>query len=209
MKLKRILIITLVLLAILTIGAVSASNDTNFNEELTVKNLDGDDFSNSIDDFKDNVENEEVNVVSDVLSDSIQNDRGNNLSLGESYDIQASSNDDVLEDVVDPNSFAQLQYLINITDSYGQLPLSNNFIGDNANWVTIDRPLTIDGRGFTVDANKTSYIFTITTTEHITLKNINFLNGIAAIWCDCGADLTVSNCNFENCSISILVMVLV
>ena len=51
MKIKNIMLVYIVLLAILTIGAVSASNETNFNETLTVNDVDEVSCDTSDDDY--------------------------------------------------------------------------------------------------------------------------------------------------------------
>lgn len=68
--------------------------------------------------------------------------------------------------------------------------------------IVIDRPLTVDGCGHTIDARKYGRIFNITS-DNVILKNINFENAYidfvhgGAIY-SIGKNLTILNCSFKD-----------
>lgn len=72
----------------------------------------------------------------------------------------------------------------------------------HANGITIDKAVTIDGCGHTIDAKKLARIFNITV-QGVILKNINFVNAYVD-YANGGAictngDLTLINCSFSDC----------
>ena len=72
MKFRKIMLVTLLLLAVITIGAVSASDDTDFNETLTVDDVDEVSVDASVDDdVISESDDDEVVAVSeeDIVSD--------------------------------------------------------------------------------------------------------------------------------------------
>ena len=80
------------------------------------------------------------------------------------------------------------------TDFYFESVYDSAFV----NGIVINRPVTINGNGITIDARGKGRIFNVTA-ENVTLKNINFING--KIEGDGGAVIfygegTVINCNF-------------
>jgi len=83
--------------------------------------------------------------------------------------------------------------------------LNNDYIYKNDSsfkeGIVIDRDMTIDGQGHSIDATRLSRIFNITS-DNAVLKNIVFKNGNTdgcggAIYSTC-ANLTIVNCTFEN-----------
>lgn len=69
---------------------------------------------------------------------------------------------------------------INETPEGGVLVLDRNYIYVNGSnkGILISKPITIDGAGHTLDGNRLSRIFNITS-DDVVLKNINFINGNA------------------------------
>ncbi|WP_458405144.1 hypothetical protein, partial [Methanobrevibacter sp.] len=72
--------------------------------------------------------------------------------------------------------------------------------------VIIDKNVTIDGHGFTVDALFISRIFNIQA-DNVMLKNINFVHGNSTVYDYGGAifannvsNIQIINCGFENCT---------
>lgn len=67
--------------------------------------------------------------------------------------------------------------------------------------IYIDKAITIDGKGHTIDACSYGRTFIITS-DNVTLKNITFINGYVndygAAICNAGDNLLISNCNFRN-----------
>lgn len=81
------------------------------------------------------------------------------------------------------------------------------YVNGSNKGILITKPITIDGAGHTLDGNLLSRMFNITS-DNVTLKNINFINGNAygryggiagggAIYWN-GANGLVLNCNFTN-----------
>ncbi|WP_305515056.1 hypothetical protein [Methanobrevibacter sp. V14] len=102
------------------------------------------------------------------------------------------------------SAFADLQNLIDITPDGGALNLYQNYAyepGDNV--ITINKPITINGQGHTLDGKSASSIFCIKGNP-VTLKNIRFINannivtdyGGAIDWF--GDNANLNNCHFEN-----------
>ena len=137
MKLKKIMLVTFVLLAILTIGAASAADDT-ISEDLAV--------SDDVD---------EVSVDASVDCDVISEDSG--------VEVAASSEDDVISDgnstIGDENTQVELQNKIENTAEGDTLVLDKDyaFTGPvsegNPIGISINKAITIDGKGHTIDAN--------------------------------------------------------
>ena len=107
---------------------------------------------------------------------------------------------------ISDGSFAELMDKINNADNY--LKLDKNYIhsvNDSKYGISIDKPITIDGNGFSIDGNSYSRGFTIYGNK-IILKNIIFKNfntkGIndygGAIDC-CADNIMLKDCTFINC----------
>ena len=127
--------------------------------------------------------------------------RYNVYHLNDSYYTYAEKNGTFTGGVGD---FNLLQRLINGTDSVLTLDRNYTFtIGWDENLIEgilIDKPITINGNGYTIDANGKSRIFAIIS-DNVVLKNIAFVNGNTT---DSGGAVyflyggTVANCNFTN-----------
>ena len=106
------------------------------------------------------------------------------------------------------DSFTTLQAKISRAMEGSELLLYHDYNYDDTKdsalmgGIVIDRDLTIDGQGFTVDAKNTGRIFKIDdNTKNIVLKNINFVNAVgddgAAVYANCN-NIEIINCTFEN-----------
>jgi len=78
------------------------------------------------------------------------------------------------------------------------------YSGNNNTGITIDRSITIEGKGnnVVIDAKGTNRIFTIENGNTVTLKNLKFINGKSAgdggaIY-NSGSTLSISGCTFNN-----------
>ena len=108
-----------------------------------------------------------------------------------------------LED--EPFSFNYLQKLINIARD-NQIHLTHNYnyqYGDATNGVVINKELTINGHGYTIDGKYMARIFVIR--EDTILNNVIMVNAIASdgyyggcINHDSGS-LEINDCTFDNC----------
>ena len=105
-------------------------------------------------------------------------------------------------------TFEELYLKINQTSDILVLDKDYYYFNGTNKGILISKPITIDGAGHTLNARKLSRIFNITS-DNVTLKNINFINGNAfgryftkyvgggAIYWS-GANGLVENCNFTN-----------
>ena len=110
--------------------------------------------------------------------------------------------------VEDNGTFTALQQKIDGAEVNSTIVFPNNYYHENdysANGISISKSLTIDGNGFTIDANNHARIFNITGAT-VTLQNINFVNGNAAfagaVYCKDSNNLTILNCSFSNNHVS-------
>ena len=60
MKFKKIMLVSIILLAILTVGAVSANDDVDFNETLTVEQTQEASITASFDDNLNDVKDDDI-----------------------------------------------------------------------------------------------------------------------------------------------------
>lgn len=191
MKYGKLMPVMLVLLAILTIGAVSASH---------------------MDDA--------VNMDENALSYDVGADGMDAPSYGDADsldEVAAENDDDVLsgegnEALLDsPGTFTDLnsslsgQSNVKLNKSYIYTPgIDDGFSGDFSG-ILLDDTITIDGDGHTIDGGNAVRAFVVK--EHnVIFKNINFKNchaiylGGGALWWEYGDNGTVINCTFDNCS---------
>lgn len=102
-------------------------------------------------------------------------------------------------------TFKDLNSEISKAEAGDTIVLDSDYVynsGFTNNGITINKKLTIDGNGYTLDAKKSGRIFSITA-DNVILKNIIFVNGYksdgaGAISCSIASKLTISNCTFKN-----------
>ena len=121
-------------------------------------------------------------------------------------DTLSISNEENLAATVDfdGTTFSQLQSKINSANNYDTIVLTKNVKQDGSSPIFIDKPITIDGRGFTIDGNNNGRMMTITG-ANVTLKNISFINGydhefmfgVGAIYWN-APNALLTHCNFTN-----------
>lgn len=155
------------------------------------------------------------NNVQEMLNNEIQNNEI--LSLSEDNTTLSASNTDndtlslsntdnnVLGDAGDRTA---LSTLISHADPGSVVCLPNDYkftTGYSSTaGISINKNLTIDGQGYTIDANELGRIFNINTINcNVTLKNIIFKNanyggGVGGAIYFKGSSLTVENCTFES-----------
>ncbi len=104
-------------------------------------------------------------------------------------------------------TFTQVQLLINESEAGAIIVIPNDIIYnpyvdddyDYTNGIIINKNITIDGNGTTIDANKTYRIFTIAEGVTVTIANLTMKNGKAddkgAAILTSAKDLTLSACN--------------
>ena len=164
---KKILILTLILLALFTIAGVSAGD---VNDSV----ISGEDDSH-------------------IELTAMENNIDENQAVGENNIIDEEDN----------GTFTALQQKIDNAEDNSTIIFENNYTYDDefmADGILINKNLTIDGKGYTINASRQSGIFNIAA-NNVVLKNINFINSCSdlggAIICDYG-NLTIENCNFTN-----------
>jgi hypothetical protein len=102
-------------------------------------------------------------------------------------------------------TFADLAALIDNVEEGDTLELTEDYINDgsvSSEGITISKPITIDGKGYTLDANGQSRIFNVAA-SNVKLKDIVFENGFSAenggALIITGDNVEVENCIFEDC----------
>ena len=97
------------------------------------------------------------------------------LSLNDLISSNSTTQNDILASS-EPKTFTKLQE--EITGAGDTLKLDSNYKrveGDNE--ITISKDITIDGNGFTIDANKQGIIFKINNGCTVNLNNLTLANG--------------------------------
>ena len=162
-----------------------------------------------------------VSIAGVSAADDLNQTNDNNaLSLSADDDIVASR---------DGGTFTDLQNKINTAPEGSTITLENNymyveavdshyesdpffedeFVDDDISTsypVIIDKPLTINGNGFTIDGNYLSQIFQIETEGTVVLNNINFINAFSDSRggsIESLGNLVVNSCNFIGSSTKI------
>ena len=130
------------------------------------------------------------------------------LSQNNKEIISQNEHEDVINDMNDA-TFADLQDKINNGYVYSTITLDKNYTYEGtgySNGITISQPITIDGKGHTINAQGKARIFKIQS-NNVILKNITFTNGQtqgaaldgqggAIFWQ--GSEGEVSHCTFIN-----------
>ena len=190
MKSNKIIIVSLLLLAVLTMGVVSAS------EDLTADGVT--DESTGLSDVNDDLNSNTGD--GDIVSSS-------HLNNDDDSSIRSDKNR-----IADDNegNFSDIQTLIDNANENDTIELSGNYIGSET--LNVDKALTIKGKGATLYAKGLPHVFNINA-NNVVLKNINFVNcyvspfgeffdKVGGVICWYGANGTLSNCSFVNCSSS-------
>ena len=181
---SRIIFVTLLLFILINLACVSAiDNQTADIGALNAQNI---------------LEDENVDLYSQVEQ--------SNLTSYNSNDDDNIISDETLGD--SPYTFTQLNQLISGASKGSTVTLSNDYkynpSTDSAlvGGITIDKSLTINGQGHTLDGNGQAaifYIYDFMTHPEVTIKNTNFINsGETAVNYGAFTVGTVENCVFIN-----------
>ena len=108
-----------------------------------------------------------------------------------------------LDKYIVSGTFAEVQYRINTTENNGILNLKNKeyTADENDTTIVINKNITINGQGATLNGNNSLRIMSIDNGMSVTLENMTFINGNTS---DNGGgifnkgDLIVDDCNFKN-----------
>ena len=158
---SKIIIFCLILCLIFSISTVSATelNETD-NQAISISQ------ENTLGITQDNVSN----TLGVYSNDEEVLTAGNS----DSGSVLKATNDDTT------GSFADLENLIKL--SSGTIILQQNYEykgTTDTKGITIDKSITIDGNGYTINGNSQSYAFKVTQ-DNVTIKNINIINGYSA-----------------------------
>ena len=200
MNIKRYLYILLIFLVLVSLSAVSAADD-NANGIISVDDNDELILDEAIDDDVSNANNNyDEELILETPAD----------------DLVGSENDATPLKEGATGSFSDLNKLINEDfSSNDTITLNGNYKysdGDDAfvHGIVINRGVTIDGNGFTLDGSNSARMFNVNTNNEVIIKNLNFINGHAtgeniayfkdggAIYSSNSANSKVINCNFTN-----------
>ena len=200
MNIKRYLYILLIFLVLVSLSAVSAADD-NANGIISVDDNDELILDEAIDDDVSSANNNyDEELILETPAD----------------DLVGSENDATPLKEGATGSFSDLNKLINEDfSSNDTITLSSNYKysdGDDdfVHGIVINRGVTIDGNGFTLDGSNSARMFDVETNSEVIIKNINFINGHAtgeniayfkdggAIYSSNSANSKVINCNFTN-----------
>jgi predicted outer membrane repeat protein len=187
MKIKgHIYILLILLVCIISISAVSATDDTasdiistNDNEEIVLDD----------------------NLNDDVISTDNSED-GKLLLEDNTEELISNENEKPLSEP-DDGTFQALQNKINA--GYGTtITLENDYKcedGFNREGIEIANAITIDGKGHKIDAQGKGRIFKVNIyCDNVILKNITFLNGNNALGGAISFDSDNKNCLVSNCT---------
>ena len=187
---KNLLILFLISILIISVGAVSAADDSGTSDN--VINAEASTELNAIDDSP----SIEDSNQDDVLSVNEENDELE--ESGDSTPLKATV-------TVSGNTFKDIQNAIDNADYGDTIRLNGTYYGSGSE-ITIDygQKVSLVGNGkTTLDAKGLSRILTISQSG-VVIKNINFINGNASVDFDGGAvywrgsDGLLENCSFIN-----------
>ena len=184
---RKFLILLCLILFIVSIAGVSATEDVN---QIV------DDGAN---DLVSNVDILSVSAVEDV-NQTIDDDA---LSVSEDVDVISAKDD---------GTFTALQKKIDEAVEGSEINLENDYRSGEYEGMSITKSLTINGNGHTIDAQNNGYIFDIES-DNVVLKNINFINahliyqiptkGYGAAVNIHANNTIIQDCNFRNNSIQL------
>ena len=147
------------------------------------------------------------------------NTTSDNLAATEDTNLELNENDDFedklgIDESTTPLSgpgnssgkFADLKTLISGATAGDTVILTEDYCkeSDFYDLISIDKELTIDGQGHTLDANNTRDIIRIDNAQNVKLKNIQFVNvkgnsSTAVYWAYGSDNGLIENCTFTNC----------
>ncbi len=126
-----------------------------------------------------------VSMAGVSASDSNQTDDA--LGVSDSGDVLGTN----------PETFSDLQSIINGNESGAIINLTNDYVANGVDGVVIDKELTINGNGHILDAEKKNYVFKLSTSSKVTLNDLIFTNSSsAAVY----SNNVETNTEFNNCT---------
>ena len=133
--------------------------------------------------------------------------QGNEISVNDnSQSMEQSGNEEIISES-DDGSFTALKSKIDNAPANSTITLENNYeyLNENMRYgIPIEKPITIDGQGKTIDAKQAAKFFEIKSAG-VVLKNIIFVNGICSSTSHDGGGIywegdnaVIFNCSFVN-----------
>ena len=175
---KRLFFISIILLIVVSIGAVSASDalsDNNVNYEGSG--------------------NENIIIDADSGDGTDEGSGGESTNSDDSSESDNSEGDDQTEIVqVSGDTFEDIQNAVLSSKENSVIRLNGNYQG-NGNYIYINKNLTLEGENATLDARGLSGI--ILSEKAIILKNIIFKNADVKEAVYIEGNATIINCTFE------------
>ena len=190
---NKILIFIILIIALLSISVASAT-ESSINATDTVSTCD--DSSTEVVTFtydentsldvapKDNIEtsSQDVKTFNSISNENTLDEAKSSNTIFSNNDLISSSNPPTQNDIVaneetTPKTFTDLNKTIT-SNTNSTLKLDSNYKRvDGDNEITISKDITIDGNGFTIDANKQGIIFKINNGCTVNLNNLTLANG--------------------------------
>ena len=191
-KILVVLVFLLVLFSIATVGAADLNDDIQSIDSDQIQISDNSNMEESIDD--------------DILDS--QESYGEDAPVGsqESFnDLNNQESDDEVYSDGSPSTFIDLESQVNATEEEEVLSLTNDYVATGKVCVRVNKGITIDGQGHTIDCTgNNGYVFYSAMGE-VTLKNLiiknsanNLLKLGGTIFLEKTAEWTIINCTFEN-----------
>ena len=155
------MLLAIFFVSLLVISAVSAT-DNDANDVVNV------------------VDNDTNDVVSikEISNDIFNTEDDNDVEITQNSDSLLSSDETNKLNAID-GTYPQLQNKINMAEAGSVITLTQNYSFGNDydyyNGVLIDKPITIDGNGITIDARYANGIFRITA-DNVIIKNLKFIS---------------------------------
>ena len=190
---NKILIFIILIIALLSISVASAT-ESSINATDTVSTCD--DSSTEVVTFtydentsldvapKDNIEtsSQDVKTFNSISNENTLDEAKSSNTIFSNNDLISSSNPPTQNDIVaneetTPKTFTDLNKTIT-SNTNSTLKLDSNYKRvDGDNEITISKDITIDGNGFTIDANKLGNIFNVDKEYTLSLTNVTLANG--------------------------------
>ena len=181
---KVILILSLFFILILSLGLVSASNNTNDLIDIT---------------YNDNriTENIEISDCDSNSANDLNQDVESNLAIDSSYSSMGIIRSDGVISSNDANDLKDIQNLIDQSNENDTITLSGTYRGDSK--IIVNKSLNIvgDKSGTTFDGKFLTQILDVHS-PNVLLKNIRFINSNGISVAINNKNVTINNCSFEN-----------
>ena len=222
---KKILLISIFIITLLTISAVSAATDKEIivddvGGEMAIGDVNGQEII--VDDVGGEMAIGDVNgqeIIVDDVGGEMAIDDGNNKDMAVDGliedDLKINQKDSLSSTkTVSGNTFADIQNAVDSASAGDTISLSGNYTGDG-NEIKISKALTIEGNGAILNGESLSRILSITA-KNVIINNVSFANAKhtassnVAVWDAVGSeynggaifsdsDCKITNCIFLNC----------